>query len=246
MAPAFVPSTARRGSCQRFARNCAPHNLTSPTTQPSAAPFTCSVAWVDEVVHGDVNYPHINGSKGSGVKSPQLHQAQRIGRTPDQGHLSADCQQITPCGRNNALSAARFRRLQAIRGGIRREQGEPGHGRGPAPAAELDRTGLERPVGGRGRGRGARAKPAVGDGGRDQDDEEPEPVASSTDATGGTRSSQRSFYVCQAAGRGPVARSYLAGGGWRSSSRNSWRAVARVRHRRISRRPLPSAVRRVT
>jgi hypothetical protein len=32
-----------------------------PTTQPSAAPFTCSVAWVDEVVHGDVNHPHING-----------------------------------------------------------------------------------------------------------------------------------------------------------------------------------------
>jgi hypothetical protein len=34
------------------------------TTQPSAAPFTCSVAWVDEVVHGDVNYPSINGMQG--------------------------------------------------------------------------------------------------------------------------------------------------------------------------------------
>src|SRR5215203_2681366 len=32
-----------------------------PINQPSAAPFTCSVAWVGEVVHGDVNHPSING-----------------------------------------------------------------------------------------------------------------------------------------------------------------------------------------
>jgi hypothetical protein len=56
-------------------------------------------------------------ARGQGFKSPQLHQAQRIGRTPAQGRLSADCQQITPCGRNNALSAARFRRLQLQGGG---------------------------------------------------------------------------------------------------------------------------------
>ena len=33
--------------------------------------------------------------KGSGVQSPQLHQAQRITRSLAQGHLSADWQQIT-------------------------------------------------------------------------------------------------------------------------------------------------------
>jgi len=78
-------------------------------------------------------------ARGQGFKSPQLHQAQRIGSTPTQGRLSADCQQITPCGRNNALSAARFRRLQAIlTRRIGHEQGRPGHGRGSAPAAHLD------------------------------------------------------------------------------------------------------------
>ena len=34
-------------------------------------------------------------ARGQGFKSPQLHQAQRIGRVPAQGRLSADCQQIT-------------------------------------------------------------------------------------------------------------------------------------------------------
>jgi hypothetical protein len=34
-------------------------------------------------------------ARGQGFKSPQLHQAQRIGRTPARGRLSADCQQIT-------------------------------------------------------------------------------------------------------------------------------------------------------
>jgi hypothetical protein len=31
------------------------------TTRFPAAPFTCSVAWVVEVMCGDVNHPHING-----------------------------------------------------------------------------------------------------------------------------------------------------------------------------------------
>ena len=93
-------------------------------------------------------------ARGQGFKSPQLHQAQRISRTPAQGRLSADCQQITPCGGNNALSAARFRRLQAIlTRRIGREQGRPGHGPGSAPAAHLDPlTTTARPIQGRGAG----------------------------------------------------------------------------------------------
>jgi hypothetical protein len=52
-------------------------------------------------------------------------------------------------------------------------QGQPGRGRGSAPAAELDRRGWQRPLSGRGRGRGAGSQPAVGDGDDDQSDAEP-------------------------------------------------------------------------
>ena len=62
--------TTAEGPCQRFARNCATRNLTPPHHPTLAAPFICSVAWVGEVVHGDVNHPHIDGSKGSGVQIP--------------------------------------------------------------------------------------------------------------------------------------------------------------------------------
>src|SRR5215207_9749972 len=44
-----LPETALRATSRR------------PTTQHSAAPFTCSVVWVGEVVRCDVNHPHING-----------------------------------------------------------------------------------------------------------------------------------------------------------------------------------------
>jgi hypothetical protein len=67
------------------------------TTRSLAAPFTCSVAWVGEVVHGDVNQPSINGMQGSGVQIPSAPppgrrlsppptdregQAHRFGRRP--------------------------------------------------------------------------------------------------------------------------------------------------------------------
>ena len=55
---------AGSGPCQIFARNCATRNLRRPTTQPSAAPFTCSVTWVGEVVHGDVKHLSIDGKDG--------------------------------------------------------------------------------------------------------------------------------------------------------------------------------------
>ena len=34
-----------------------------PSRARSAA-FTCAVAWVGEVLHGDVNHPHIDGKDG--------------------------------------------------------------------------------------------------------------------------------------------------------------------------------------
>src|SRR5215208_2922364 len=60
----------RRRSCQRrpcrvLARDLPETALRAasrrPTTQPSAAPLSCAVAWVGEVAHGHVNHPHING-----------------------------------------------------------------------------------------------------------------------------------------------------------------------------------------
>jgi hypothetical protein len=52
-------------------------------------------------------------ARGQGFKSPQLHQAQRIGSTAE-GRLSADCLQITCCDRWNALSVDRFGCLQHL------------------------------------------------------------------------------------------------------------------------------------
>jgi hypothetical protein len=49
-------------------------------------------------------------------------------------------------------------------------EGQPGRGRGPAPAAELDRRGRQRPLDRGGRGPGAGAEPALGAGGHDQGD----------------------------------------------------------------------------
>jgi hypothetical protein len=63
------------------------------------------------------------------------------------------------------------------------EQGQPGGGRGPAPAAGLDRGGQQRPIGRGGRGGGAAVESALGDGDHHQD-EAPEPVANSTAVPG--------------------------------------------------------------
>jgi hypothetical protein len=61
------------------------------TTQPSAAPFTCSVAWVGEVVHGDVKYPSINGMQG--VRGSNPLSSTRHNASADHP-LRAACQQI--------------------------------------------------------------------------------------------------------------------------------------------------------
>ena len=88
---------------------------TKPHEPPHASPLALVQCPATRGCVGDVvaGIPRWH-ARGQGFKSPQLHQAQRIGSTPTQGRLSADCQQITPCGGNNALSVARFRRLQAI------------------------------------------------------------------------------------------------------------------------------------
>jgi hypothetical protein len=46
-------------------------------------------------------------ARGQGFKSPQLHQAQRIFSLHSERRLPAICQQMTQCGRTNAVSIAR-------------------------------------------------------------------------------------------------------------------------------------------
>jgi hypothetical protein len=104
MAPASMAMDCRAGPCQRFARNCATRNLTSPQDPTSAAPFTCLVAWVGEVVRCDVNHPHINGMQGvRGSNSPQLHPGQRPSppsTSPNRPPWAANRQQSVLPGRS--------------------------------------------------------------------------------------------------------------------------------------------------
>jgi hypothetical protein len=119
-----LPQFYRR-ACGVLARDLpetAPHATSRRhTTQPSAAPFTCSVAWVGEAAHGDVNHPSINGMqgvRGSTPLSSTRHNAS-AGHPP-----RAVCQQITPCGRiplSALADSGDFRPFS--RGAIRRNQG---------------------------------------------------------------------------------------------------------------------------
>jgi hypothetical protein len=47
-------------------------------------------------------------ARGQGFKSPQLHQAQRISRTPVQGRLPEICQSLTDRVGKDTMSADRF------------------------------------------------------------------------------------------------------------------------------------------
>src|SRR5512133_1020026 len=49
------PWTAVQGLARDLPETALHATSRRPTTQPSAAPFTCAVAWVGEAAHGDVN-----------------------------------------------------------------------------------------------------------------------------------------------------------------------------------------------
>jgi hypothetical protein len=67
----------------------------------------------DEVTHGSVlrrkRLARQWHARGQGFKSPQLHQAQRISRSPAQGRLPETCQSLTDRVGKNTMSADRFR-----------------------------------------------------------------------------------------------------------------------------------------
>src|SRR4029450_12213295 len=109
MAPAFVPMTITQGALARDLPETALH-VTSRrlTTRPSTLPSPARLCGHVGPARGREPPAHQWHARGQGFKSPQLHQAQRIGRTPAQGCLSADCQQITSCGHQNILSSDWF------------------------------------------------------------------------------------------------------------------------------------------
>ena len=74
--------------CQRFVRNCAIRNLTSPHALilGSAFHLGCCVATRGSARRRELP-AHRWHARGQGFKSPQLHQAQRNGSTPTQGRL---------------------------------------------------------------------------------------------------------------------------------------------------------------
>jgi hypothetical protein len=86
MAPAFVPWTLWRALARDLPETALHAASRRPTTQPSAAPFTCSVAWVGEAAHGDVNHPHINGMQGVRGSNPL---SSTPGQRPSQGPISS-------------------------------------------------------------------------------------------------------------------------------------------------------------
>jgi hypothetical protein len=82
---------------------------TNPHEPPRAAlfPLVQSPATRGFVVGVVVGIPRWH-ARGQGFKSPQLHQAQRIGSTPAQGHLPEICQSLTVGVQQTTLSADRF------------------------------------------------------------------------------------------------------------------------------------------
>jgi hypothetical protein len=71
-----LPETAQHATSRR------------PTSRSSAPPFNCSVAWVGEVVDGDVNHPSINGMQGvrgsNPLSSTTIYQRKRPDQLPQQ------------------------------------------------------------------------------------------------------------------------------------------------------------------
>jgi hypothetical protein len=89
------PGRWRRRSCQRRSRRVLARDLPDTalrvalrclTSHPSAASFTCSVAWVGWVAHGDVNSPSINGKDGVAGSIPAGGSTQPL-TSANAGHL---------------------------------------------------------------------------------------------------------------------------------------------------------------
>ena len=93
-------------------------NLSSPHDPIPAAPFTCSVAWVDEVVHGDANHPSINGMQGvrggsdplSSTPGQRLSSASTAPDSPTSGSRWAAICVARPIRSSDAAGCCRCRR----------------------------------------------------------------------------------------------------------------------------------------
>jgi hypothetical protein len=135
-APAGPPPMAAM-ACQRFARDdasvCHAHLRVAAWAEPVDLRER---GGTDSETQGFEVAARAWHARGQGFKSPQLHQAQHIRRTPAQGRLSADCQQITPCDGNNTLSVDRSGDFGVFRA---RSLARTSHKSRPAPRADSGR-----------------------------------------------------------------------------------------------------------
>jgi hypothetical protein len=147
------------GPCQRFARNCATHDLAPPHARSSLAPFACAVVRSREVLHGGVNPRRIDGMQGVRGSNP-------LSSTPGQRPKPELAVSRSPgsSSRSAAIRAAladpvvqrgdnpgRRRRLETVTPGRRREPwpcnespDRSGHGRSiQAGATTSSLSGIE-------------------------------------------------------------------------------------------------------
>ena len=106
------------GPCQRFARNCATRNLTSPQDALVHSALTWAVVWVREVLRGIVNHPHIDGMQGVRVQissaPPQVRGPVRLrpptNRPPRAAKSAAICLCEANSGRRHTVDSGQHRR----------------------------------------------------------------------------------------------------------------------------------------
>ena len=82
--PGLLRSLDRHPATERLPEICQKPRYAQPsrhsTTQPSAAPLNCAVAWERKELRGFVNYPHIDGKDGIVARTESLRQAALLQR----------------------------------------------------------------------------------------------------------------------------------------------------------------------
>jgi hypothetical protein len=107
------------GPCQRFARNCAIRNLTSPQDALVHSALTWAVVWVREVLRGVVNHPHIDGMQGVRGSNP-------LSSTPGQRPSPPSTARGPRCSRSSYAATANAWPIRSSRAAVTRGPASPG------------------------------------------------------------------------------------------------------------------------
>jgi hypothetical protein len=86
-----ISTTTMQEPLPEIARNCAAGSLTSSHDPTVGSAFICSVAWIGEAVHCDMNHPSIDGKDGvaGSIPAGAPHQTSSSGRFQHPGCLCA-------------------------------------------------------------------------------------------------------------------------------------------------------------